>query len=201
MSYTWRHLTPQDRADLLRIRQLSGQPWHGPPHGLESHWYHLSASCYEHKELIGATPERLTEFEQEMLRCAASTCQKVSAWCVLPNHYHLLVQCRDVAECRRTLGRLHGSTSHEWNVADGAAGRKCWHRRLPRPVRGERHRWATMNYIHHNPVHHRYVQRWQDWLFSSAGRFLDSVGRDEAERIWREYPVLGMGENWDPPEA
>ena len=70
----------------------------------------------------------------------------------------------------------------------------------PRPVRSERHRWATVNHIHHNPVHHAYVKRWQDWPFSSAGQYLADIGRTEAERISREYPILDMGANWDPPE-
>jgi putative transposase len=33
--------------------------------------------------------------------------------------------------------------------------------------------------------------------FSSAQQFLESVGREEAERVWREYPVLDYGRGWD----
>ncbi len=71
---------------------------------------------------------------------------------------------------------------------------------MPRPVKSEHHRWATVNYIHHNPVRHGYVTQWQDWPFSSAEQYLADVGRDEAIRLWHQYPVLGMGEGWDPPE-
>lgn len=55
-----------------------------------------------------------------------------------------------------------------------------------------------MNYVHHNPVRHRYVKRWQEWPFCSAGAFLEAVGRETAEEIWREYPLLDFGEEWDP---
>jgi len=49
----------------------------------------------------------------------------------------------------------------------------------------------------HNPVHHGYVQRWQDWVWSSASEYLERVGTETAAKIWRKYPVLGFGKNWD----
>ncbi len=67
-------------------------------------------------------------------------------------------------------------------------------------MRSERHFWATLNYVHNNPVRHGYVERCQDWPFSSAREFLEQMGRKEAERIWREYPVLNYGEGWDDPD-
>lgn len=64
-------------------------------------------------------------------------------------------------------------------------------------MRSERHFWTTMNYVHHNPVRHQAVQRWQDWYWSSASQYLELVGRDEAIRIWKEYPLKGYGDKWD----
>ena len=54
-----------------------------------------------------------------------------------------------------------------------------------------------MNYIHHNPVHHGYVEKWQDWIWSSAAKFLESAGRERAAQIWRDYPILDYGKGWD----
>jgi putative transposase len=67
-------------------------------------------------------------------------------------------------------------------------------------MKSERHFWATLNYVLHNAVRHSYVERWQDWPYSSAAQYLEEVGREEAERRWREYPVLDYGNDWDPPE-
>lgn len=72
-----------------------------------------------------------------------------------------------------------------------------WYRCFDRAIRSERHFWASVNYIHHNPVHHGYVEKWQDWPWSSAAEFLDSVGRERAVRIWQEYPILDYGKTWD----
>ena len=74
---------------------------------------------------------------------------------------------------------------------------KVWFRCVERAMKSERHFFATLNYVHNNPVKHGYVERWQDWPYSSARDYLTSVGFDEAARIWHEYPVLDYGKDWD----
>jgi putative transposase len=136
----------------------------------------------------------LTEF---LCRHAAST----AAWCVLPNHYHVLVETPDVVEFARKLGQLHGRTSHAWNGEERRRGRQVFHGSADRFMRSDRHMLATINYVHHNPVHHGYVRRWTDWPWSSAVEYLEAIGRDEAERRWREHPIRDYGKGWDDPDV
>ncbi len=63
--------------------------------------------------------------------------------------------------------------------------------------RSERHFFATLNYVHNNPVKHGYVEKWQDWPYSSASEYLMKMGRETASQIWKEYPVLDYGNEWD----
>jgi putative transposase len=193
-------MTDAQRAEVLALRQRQGQPWHGPPHGLENQWYHLASTCYEHAPVIGYSPTRMATFEAELLEALQGACARVMAWCVLPNHYHVLAQCTSLPFCRHAVGLLHGRTSHDWNREEQAMGRTCWHRCLPRAIVSEAQRWATLNYIHHNPVHHGYVARWQEWPFSSSCAYLEAVGRESAERFWRQFPIDWIGLNWDDPE-
>ena len=51
--------------------------------------------------------------------------------------------------------------------------------------------------MHHNPVHHGYARLWTDWPWSGARDYLREVGREEAERIWRDFPVRDYGKGWD----
>lgn len=119
------------------------------------------------------------------------------AWCVLPNHYHLLLHVPDLKPALGALGKLHGRTSFLWNGEESNRGRKVWCAPTDRLIRSEAHFWCTVNYIHHNPVKHGYVARWQDWPFSSAADFLASVGREKAAAIWKAYPILEYGKGWD----
>jgi putative transposase len=120
-----------------------------------------------------------------------------AAWCVLSNHYHVLVQIGDIRFFTKTLGQLHGRTSHQMNAEDGQRGRQVWHRAQDRCMRSERHFYTTLNYIHNNPVKHGYVTRWPAWPFSSFPWYLQTYGREWVYDVWREYPVNRYGAAWD----
>ena len=119
---------------------------------------------------------------------------------MLPNHYHALVEAPNILGLLHALGRFHGRTSYAWNGEDGTRGRKVFFRTVERAIRSERHYWATLNYVHHNPVHHGYVARWTDWAWSSAAEYLARTDPEEAKRLWRECPLDDYGKGWDNPE-
>ena len=199
--YFWRRMTPEQREATLEERKRYPRPWHGPPHyASESSLYLLSAACYEHQPIIGVSRQRMAEFESELLKTTAERAQTVFAWIVLPNHYHLLVDSGDILALLEVHGHLHGRTSFRWNGEDARRGRQVWHRTAETAMKSERHFWASLNYVLHNAVRHGYVERWQDWPYSNAAEYLEDVGRDLAERRWREYPILEYGNHWDPPE-
>jgi putative transposase len=143
----------------------------------------------------------MDSFSEALLRVLTETGSVVHAWCLLPNHYHALVQCEQLKKVFNELGRLHGRTSFLWNAEENSRGRKIFYRASDRTIRSERHFWATMNYIHHNPVHHGYVKRWTEWPWSSAENYFATVGRERAEKIWREYPLHDFGAKWDSADS
>jgi putative transposase len=198
--YDWRNMTAPQRQEVVAFRKQMRCPPHSPPHfGGALALYHVSAANYEHRPIIGRTPERMKEWSELILGHLEQSTGDVLAWCVLPNHYHLLVKSPDIRSVCRALGKLHGRTSFRWNAEEGCRGRQCWCKCADRAMRSERHQRATVNYIHHNPVHHGYVERWQDWPFSSAGAWLECLGYKKASELWREYPILDYGKGWDDP--
>lgn len=195
--YLWRKLTPEQRKEVMEFRLTQHRPLHSPPLAFKEGRFHVSAACYEHHPHIGLDLERMRDFSQRLLETLRQCQTTTFAWCVLPNHYHLLLETPDLARLKSELGRLHGRTSREWNLQESTPGRTVWYRSADRAIRSERHYWATVNYVHHNPVHHRYVSEWLEWPFSSASDFITRAGRQEAISIWREYPILDYGKGWD----
>jgi putative transposase len=185
------------RREALCLRQLRGYPGHAPPRSSGGGTFLVSAANYEHRVILGRTVDRMTAFAAALLHVLEAHAEQVHAWCVLPNHYHALVTIDALPALTQALGRLHGRSSHDWNAEDHTRGRQCWRRDVDRRMRSERHFCATLNYVHHNPVHHRLTQRWQDWPFSSARQYLESVGREQALRLWREFPLGEYGQAWD----
>ena len=195
--YNWRQMTDEQKTEVLNNRKLNGQAWHAPANGYLKTWYHLTAACYEHQSLLGLSPNRIIDFEKVMLASLNKVCESVVAWCVLPNHYHVLIEVMNITECKKALGAVHGSSSFYWNKEENKPGRKCWHRCSVKEINSESHLFATINYIHNNPVKHGYVKKWQDWSFSSAVSYLDDIGIEKAKDMWRKYPVFNMGTGWD----
>jgi putative transposase len=201
--YIWRRLTPEQRKELMASRRERHHAWHRPPHRSAAIplSYHITAACYEHAPFIGHSPERMDSMSSELLTAFETNECRVHAWCVLPNHYHALITTDKVLDVLKSLAKMHGRLSFRWNGEENTRGRQVWCGAVEREMRGERHFWATMNYVHHNPVKHNYVDRWNDWPYSSAPEYLASVSREEAESIWREYPVLDYGAGWDDAEV
>jgi putative transposase len=192
-------MSAADRRLVLNERKAYHRPWHAPPHFeyVGEKEYILTSACFEHKPIIGLSQQRMAECEKLLLELCHSLDLVLFAWCILPNHYHLLVRTAYIKDLLAEIGRFHGSSSHRWNGEDATRGRKVWYRCFERSMKSSRHFFATLNYIHHNPVKHGYVSSWQDWPFSSGNDFLDLVGRDRAIEIWREYPILDYGAEWD----
>jgi len=197
--YDYREMTPEERRRVVEVRRLKHVPWHSPPHfeivGEAS--YLVTAASYDHVAIVGHTTERMSECEENMLETCRETGARIYAWCILPNHYHVLLRTEAIKDLLRGLGQFHGRSSFKWNGEDSKRGRHCWYNAFERRIRSDRHFFASQNYVHHNPLHHGYAKKWLDWPWSSAAEFLDEVGRDEAASLWREYPLLDYGKKWD----
>lgn len=139
----------------------------------------------------------MLQIKKELIKICEVNHVNLYAWCVLPNHYHVLVETENISGVLKELGKMHGRTSRQWNIEDNLIGRKIWFSCAERTIRNERHFWASVNYIHNNPVKHGYAEKWMDWKYSSAEGFLREIGIEKALEIWQNYPVLNYGDKWD----
>ena len=194
--YAYRHATPEIRKELLEERQLKAWPWHAPPHFADGEQVCLlTAACFEHQNLM-ASEERRDEWLASLQTCVGDCGGDLRGWVVLPNHYHLVARV-SLDEFALKIGRLHNGKATQWNREDQTRGRKVWHQFADRRIRNDRHYFASINYVHANPVHHGLVARVDEWRWSSLVHFRDVVG-DETLAAWvREYPIKRFGEGWD----
>src|SRR4051794_26499191 len=127
--YVWRKLTASQRKQVLAWRQSNERPWHVPPHrpNYGHLHFHLTAACYEHQPCIGRSPERMESFSRPWLEVLAQHATHTIAWCVLPNHYHALVETTNVLRLLHELAQFHGRTSHTWNGEEAMRGRQVFH--------------------------------------------------------------------------
>jgi putative transposase len=197
--YRWQKLDENERVELLLKRETYAYPKHSPPHftSSEGNCYHFYAANYQHKRIIGYSDARLQNFTQELLSVCRLKAEELYAWCVLPNHWHLLLKIIELKGFLAEIGRLHGRTSFYWNGEENCRGRKCWFACADRRIRTIRHFFATRNYILRNPVKHGYVDSWEQWEYSSVHEYLAAVSEEKAIENLLKYPAYNMGKNWD----
>ena len=101
---------------------------------------------------------------------------EVWAWCLMPNHVHLILVPSDPDGLRRALARVHRIYAGTIQARRRRTGH-FWQGRFGAVAMDEQHLAAALRYVSLNPVRARLVQRAQDWRWSSARTHLR--GKDD----------------------
>jgi len=92
----------------------------------------------------------------------------VLAYCLMPNHTHLLVRPSEVEALPKMMQGITLSYSKYFNGENGRTGRLWECRYHCMVVDGESYLWTVSKYIEHNPVRAGIVKRPEDYPYSSA---------------------------------
>jgi REP element-mobilizing transposase RayT/DNA-binding MarR family transcriptional regulator len=114
-------------------------------------------------------------------RVAAPRGWSVLAWCLMDNHYHLLVRT-PAADLAAGMQHLNGEFASWFNRRHATVGH-LWHGRYgDRLVLDEAHLHWEMHYIARNPVKARMVAAAEDYAWSSAGVVLHGLASPLLDR-------------------
>ncbi len=167
-----------------------GMSDHHPPHFyLDDTWYILTAATYDHAPFL-ACEEAKALVRDSLKRLVSRFNLALRAWVILGNHYHLLLKTNEGKGLTRFVGELHGSTSRQLNLREGVLGRQVWHNYWDTCIRSEVDLWTRFNYVHYNPVKHGYVERPDQWEFSSYAYYLRTKGEEWLLDCSQRYPVV-----------
>src|ERR1700727_3216090 len=92
---------------------------------------------------------------------------EVGAWCLMPNHVHLILVPADPDGLRRALARVHRSYAGIIQARRKRSGH-FWQGRFGAVAMDEEHLAAALCYVSLNPVRARLVARAEDWRWSST---------------------------------
>jgi len=96
----------------------------------------------------------------------------ILAWCLMPNHVHLVLTPSSEDGLRAALADAHRRYSRRINQREGWTG-YLWQGRFASAPMDERHLLAACRYVELNPVRARLVAAPRDWAWSSARAHLD----------------------------
>jgi putative transposase len=101
---------------------------------------------------------------------------EVWAWCLMPNHVHLILVPSDPDGLRRALARVHRNYAGTIQARRKRTGH-FWQGRFGAVAMDEHHLAAALRYVSLNPVRARLAERAQDWRWSSTRAHLR--GKDD----------------------
>lgn len=116
---------------------------------------------------------------------------EVWAYCLMPNHVHLILVPSDEDGLRAALGEAHRRYTRHVNFRQGWRGH-LWQERFHSFAMDEDHLLACARYVELNPVRAKLVKRPEDWPWSSAKAHFN--GEDDG--ITALKPLLTRVENW-----
>ncbi len=128
--------------------------------------------------------EYLSEWSEE-----AGT--EVWAYCLMPNHVHLILVPRDEDGLRAALGETHRRYSRRVNQRNGWTGH-LWQSRFASFPMDEAHLLNCTRYVELNPVRAGLVKRADHWKWSSTKAHI----RGEDDDVVRVAPMLKRVGDW-----
>jgi putative transposase len=116
---------------------------------------------------------------------AAKAGAEVWAYCLMPNHVHVILTPSDEDGLRRTFADLHRRYTGAINARHRWTGH-LWQGRFGSVAMDDAYLAAAARYVAMNPVRARLVERPEDWRWSSVAAHLE--GKDDG--VVKVHPVL-----------
>lgn len=172
-------------------------------------WYHVM-NRGRRSEKVFFDKDDYQAFIQVLIESTEMWNLRISAYCLMPNHYHLLVQTPD-ANIARCMRHINGVYTQRFNVRHRSEGQLFKGRYKSILVSADAYLLQLVRYIHRNPVkagladnpeaypwssHNAYLsaaKRW-DWLSKAFIYSLLTENRQRGIYHYRKFMAAGGGE-------
>jgi len=119
---------------------------------------------------------------------------RLLAWCVMPNHWHMVLWPRRDGELTEFLRWLTLTHAQRWKAAHGAVGHGHLYqgRFKSFPIEADEHLLTVLRYVERNPVRAGLARRAERWRWGSC--HARAAGQPEEAALLCEWPVERRGD-------
>ena len=150
-------------------------------------WYHVMNRARKGQKAF-ATVEDCNSFIDIIKDAAEIFNMKIAAYCLMVNHYHLLVQTPD-ANLSRCMRHINGIYTQRYNARNGCDGTLFRGRYKSIVVDADSYLLELVRYIHINPLRAGIVTKLDDYEWSSHKGYVSKAKK--WEWLYKNY-ILGM---------
>ena len=140
--------------------------------------------------------DRRTIFESDgdylaFLRVMAETVEEVPlrilAWCLMPNHWHLVLWPKEDGELGRFMQRLTTTHVRRWRLHRRSVGHGHLYQGTYKsfPVESDEHFYTICRYVERNALRAKLVRRAEKWPWGSLGGALHAAAATESPPLAR----------------
>jgi len=126
-------------------------------------------------------PADYAAFEKVLLQAVERTGTRLLAYCLMPNHWHLVVWPRTDGELSRFVGWLTLTHTQRWHAHRHSAGSgHVYQGRFKSfPVQENGHFYTVARYVERNALRANLVSRAEQWEWGSLHRWLRGSAEDK----------------------
>jgi putative transposase len=134
-------------------------------------------------------------FETVLFQAVARTKTRLLSYCVLPNHWHLVVWPRGDGELSRFVGWLTLTHTQRWHAQrrSAGAGHLYQGRFKSFPIQEDEHLFTVARYVERNALRAKLVEQAEEWRWGSLYRW--RRGSAEDRRLLSAWPLPRQA-NW-----
>jgi len=139
--------------------------------------HHITQRGNNRSDVFLEEPDRqyFLEFLQQALQ---ETKSQLWAYCLMTNHFHLLIVPREPGALGRCLHQVTFKYAQYFNSQYSRAGRLWQNRYFSCPVEQETYLWGVARYIEKNPIRAKIVSQAENYPYSSARAHLLGAADD-----------------------
>ena len=128
-------------------------------------------------------------FERILAEAVARTCTRLLSYCVMPNHWHLVVWPRKDGELSKFVGWLTLTHTQRWHAHrhSTGSGHVYQGRFKSFPVAADEHFYTVARYVERNALRAKLVARAELWRWCSLTRWLR--GSKEDRELLAAWPL------------
>lgn len=138
------------------------------------------------KLLLFETPGDYIAFERVLAEVVSQTRIRIVAYCVMPNHWHLLLWPRIDGELSEVMRWITVTHTQRWHTFHGTSGTGPLYqgRFKSFPVQSDEYFLTVARYVERNALRANLVRRAENWRWSS---------------LWRRYKGNAKATSWVSP--
>lgn len=153
---------------------------------------------------IFADDEDYAAFERVLRQAVERTQTRLLAYCLMPNHWHLVVWPRKTGELSRFVGWLTLTHTQRWHAhRDSIGSGHLYQGRFKSfPIQEDEHLFAVARYVERNPLRAGLVRKAEQWRWGSLHRWLRGSAEDRSLlSTWPRTRKPGWAEYVNAPQT